>query len=92
MIDDGQRDHSLPLNLHVLEHVLVVDHLQGGVQLGLVLHLLPLDLPLELELVLLSLVPRQLGVEDPGPFVPDVSMVRYVGDRNDSCTSSVSPI
>ena len=36
MIDDGQRDHSLPLNLHVLKHVLVVDHLQGGVQLGLV--------------------------------------------------------
>ena len=35
MIDDGQRDHSLPLSLHVLKHVLVVDHLQGGVQLGL---------------------------------------------------------
>ena len=74
MIDDGQRDHSLPLNLHVLEHVLVVDHLQGGVQLGLVLHLLPLDLLLVLELVLLVL--RQLRVQDPGPFVPDVSVVR----------------
>ena len=32
VIDEDQRDHSLPLNLHVLEHVLVVDHLQGGVQ------------------------------------------------------------
>ena len=39
VIDEDQRDHSLPLNLHVLEHVLVVDHLQGGVQLGLVQHL-----------------------------------------------------
>ena len=74
MIDDGQRDHSLPLNLHVLEHVLVVDHLQGGVQLGLVLHLLPLDLLLVLELVLLVL--RQLRMEDPGPIVPDVAVVR----------------
>ena len=75
MIDDGQRDHSLPLNLHVLKHVLVVDHLQGGVQLGLVLHLLPLDLLLVLELVLLGLVLRQLGVENPGPIVPDVTVV-----------------
>ena len=32
MIDEDQHNHSLPLNLHVLEHVLVVDHLQGGVQ------------------------------------------------------------
>ena len=81
MIDDGQRDHSLPLNLHVLEHVVVVDHLQGGVQLGRVLHLLPLDLLLVLELVLLVL--RQLGVENPGPIVPDVAVVRDAGDRND---------
>ena len=88
MIDDGQRDHSLPLNLHVLKHVLVVDHLLDGVQLGLVLHLLPLDLLLVLELVLLVL--RQLRVENPGPIVPDVAVVRDVGDRNDSLTGLIS--
>ena len=88
VIDDGQRDHSLPLSLHVIEHVLVVDHPQGGVQLGRVLHLLPLDLLLVLELVLLVL--RQLGVENPGPIVPDVAVVRDVGHRDISFTGLVS--
>ena len=61
----------------MLEHGLDVEHLGDGVHLGQVLHLLlPSGFLLQLDLVLLSLVLRQLGVQDPGPIVPDVAMVR----------------
>ena len=43
-----------------VEHGLVEDHLDG-VQLGQVLHLLPLRLLLELELVLLKVLPLVIG-------------------------------
>ena len=70
VIIDDQRGHYF-LDVHVLEHGLVVEHLLDGVQLGLVLPLLPLGLPLELLLVDLPLGPRQLGVHVGIPRLDD---------------------
>ena len=83
--------------LHVcVEHGLVEDHLDG-VQLGQVLHLLPLRLLLELELLLLfvilphPLVLGLLGVQCPASFAPYVAMVDNTGHRDYTFVGHVTP-
>ena len=79
-----------------VEHGLVEDHLDG-VQLGQVLHLLPLRLLRELELLLLlvilphPLVLGLLGVQCPSTVVPQVAMVDNSGHRNNTFAGYVAP-
>ena len=80
------------LHVHV-ENGLVEDHQLDGVQLGQVLHLLPLRLLLEHELVLLGILPlvlEQLSVQHPTVFVPNVSMMDRTADGDNTEIGSVA--
>ena len=80
------------LHVHV-ENGLVEDHPRDGVQLGHVLHLLPLGLLVELELVLIVVLPfvlGVLGVQRPTILIPNVSVMDRTAYGDDTGIGSVA--